>query len=65
MTKNPALIFLLGLLLVANFIALVIALTNIWPDNPLKEHRLLIGIAFIVFGGLMRQALKRKSKDQI
>ena len=65
MAKNRALILLLGLIVVVNFIALVLALTDIWPDNPFKEYRWLIGISFLAFAGFLRQALKRKSKTHL
>ncbi len=50
------------LLLIANFFALVIALTDIIPESPLKEYGLLIGISFIVIGGFMRQAYYTQKK---
>ncbi len=53
---------LLWALLIICFIALVIALTDIWPDNPLKNYKFLIGIAFITIGGFTRLAMKRKNQ---
>ena len=45
--------------LLLNFLALIIALTNIIPDNPLKDYRLIIGISFITIGGFVRIRYKR------
>ena len=54
---------LIILALLLNFLALIIALTNIIPDNPLKDYRLIIGISFIAIGGFVREKYKRtKSK---
>ena len=44
--------------LVINFVVLVIALTNIIEQNPLKEYRLILGISFIALGGFTRQVCK-------
>ncbi len=53
---------LLWVLLIISFFALVFALTDIWPGNPLKEYKFLIVIAFITLGGFTRLAMKRKTK---
>ncbi|WP_299577279.1 hypothetical protein [uncultured Sunxiuqinia sp.] len=44
---------LMGLLVVI-FLALVIALTNLIPGNPLTEYRLVLGLSFIVVAALAR-----------
>ncbi len=49
-------------LLIANLIALTIALTSSNPENPLKEYRLILGISFITIGGFLRESYKRNKK---
>ena len=47
------------ILLLANLVALTIALTSSNPENPLKEYRLILGISFITIGGILRESYKR------
>ncbi|ALM06416.1 hypothetical protein SB49_00255 [Sediminicola sp. YIK13] len=56
---------LLWVLLIANAVALIVTLIDLWPDNPLKEYSFLLGISFITLGGLARQVNKRKSESQL
>lgn len=39
---------------------LVIALTDIYPDNIFKDYKLLVGIGFIMITGLISVAFKKK-----
>jgi hypothetical protein len=56
-------LWLIGiLLLIANFVALVIALTDIIPESPLRDYGFIIGLSFIVIGGFMRQAYFTKKE---
>ncbi len=56
---------LLWTIVIVNLVVLIIALTDIWPNNSLTEYRFLIGISFITFGGFLRQRIKRKTKKQL
>ena len=38
---------------------LIIALTDIYPDNIFKEYKLLVGVGFILITGLIRVAFKK------
>ena len=54
----------LMVLTVINFLALVLALTQLIPDNPLVEYRLLLGISFIIFAGSARLVCASCDKEQ-
>jgi hypothetical protein len=41
-----------------SLIILVLSLTNLFPDNPFKAYRLIIGIGFISLTGFMRKAYR-------
>jgi hypothetical protein len=43
-------------------IILIIALTNLVPDNSLKEYRLIIGIGFICISGFIGIGYKKLRK---
>jgi hypothetical protein len=49
-----------SLALLLNFVVLVIALTDIIPDTPLKEYRFLIGMTFLTIGGFIRTTYKKQ-----
>lgn len=51
----------LWIILILNFAALLIALTNLWPDSPLNEYRIHLVVLFIALGGFMRRRLKKPS----
>ncbi|KOH43601.1 hypothetical protein [Sunxiuqinia dokdonensis] len=55
---------LLMALTVINFLALVVALTNFVPDNPLVDYRLLLGISFIVVAASARLVCNSCEKEQ-
>ena len=55
---------LLFLILLISFLAAVLALTDLWPNNLFKEYKFLIVIAFISLGGLTRLIMKRKTKNR-
>ena len=40
-------ILIIALLWISSLVLLIIALTNIVPNNPFKEYRLVIGIGFM------------------
>jgi hypothetical protein len=51
----------LSLITIANFILLVIALTN--KSSDFYNYRLVIGISFIMFGGFLRQQILSYGKS--
>ena len=50
------------MLWISLLIALIIALTDLIPNNILQPYRILLGIGLITVTGFMRNAYK-KSKD--
>ncbi|HEY3369234.1 MAG TPA: hypothetical protein VGK10_00220 [Prolixibacteraceae bacterium] len=52
------------LLWLLSLVLLTIALTDLIPNNPLKEYRLIIGIGFITISGFIRNALKKLAKQE-
>ncbi|WP_339917756.1 hypothetical protein [Yeosuana marina] len=51
-----------GLIWISSLIILIISLTDIYPENNFKEHRLIIGIAFITITGLLKPIYKSVTK---
>ncbi|MBA4411309.1 MAG: hypothetical protein Q8S54_14720 [Bacteroidota bacterium] len=47
-----------------SLIILIVALTDLIPNNSLKEYRFFIGIGFLTISGFIRQAYKRYIKKQ-
>lgn len=47
-----------------SLIVLTIALTDLIPNNSLKEYRVIIGIGFLTISGFIRQEYKRYIKMQ-
>jgi len=43
-------------------IVLTIALTDLIPENPFKEYRIIIGIGFITLSGFIRNAYKNRKR---
>ena len=50
------------LIMIISLSLLFIALTNILPDNPLKEYRLIIGLGFIAISGFIGIAYSKLYK---
>lgn len=46
-------ILIIALLWISSLVLLIIALTNIVPNNPFKEYRLVIGIGFMAITGFL------------
>ena len=44
---------------IASFVLLVIALTDLVPDNPLKEYSFTIGIGFITVSYLVKLVYRK------
>lgn len=53
---KTTLLILLALIWVSGLCLLVVALTDLYPSNPLKEHAFVIGIGFIALNGIIRKA---------
>jgi hypothetical protein len=55
--------WILALLIwIISLIVLIIAVTNLVPDNSLKEYRLVFGLIFICISGLIGFAYKKLYK---
>jgi hypothetical protein len=51
-----------SLIMIISLSLLLISLTNILPDNPLKEYRLIIGVGFICISGFIGTAYRKLYK---
>ncbi len=60
---KPCIRNLFLVLLVINFVALVIALTNIIPDNPMKEYSLWLVVSFVLIAGVARGCCKKSKQE--
>ena len=47
------------LIWIISLVILIIALTNIVPDNPLKQYSLIIGLGFVCVTGFIRILYKK------
>jgi len=56
---KKSILILLALIWIAALVVLIVAYTNLVPDNPFVEYRLIVGIGFIVFTGFIRMVYKR------
>lgn len=56
---NKYILILLALVWIAALAVLIISYTNLVPDNPFVEYRLIVGIGFIVLTGFIRIVYKR------
>ena len=62
---NRIIWFLVIIILTLNLIALIIALTDLIPENPLKDYKTIIVFSFLTIGGFTRLAYKKQfSKDK-
>lgn len=59
--KKIALISLVTIWIIA-LIILIISLTDVLPDNPLKDFRLVTGLGFIAVSGFITLLWKRIAK---
>lgn len=59
--KKIALVFLV-LIWISSLIILIIALTDLMPENIFKEYRLVVGICFIAITGFIKIAYGRLMK---
>jgi hypothetical protein len=51
-----------SLIWICSLIILIVALTNILPNNPFKDYRLVIGIGFLCITGLIKIIYNRLYK---
>ena len=54
----------LALIWILSLAVLIIALTDLFPDNILKNYRLAVGIGFIAITGFIRIAYKKLIKTE-
>lgn len=52
----------LSIIWIFSLILLIIALTDLFPDNILQNYRLVVGIGFITITGFIRMAFKKLIK---
>jgi hypothetical protein len=57
-------LIILSVLSIIWLIVLIIALTDMYPVQPLSDHRFVVGMVFLGIGGFTRQAFK-KYREQI
>ncbi|MGQ8335017.1 hypothetical protein ACUNWD_00585 [Sunxiuqinia sp. A32] len=55
---------ILLIVLVINFVALVIALTNFIANNPLKEYRIVLIVSFIVIAFFASKSCKGVQEEE-
>jgi hypothetical protein len=58
LNKRKLLRYGLMVILVINFFALIIALTNLIEDNPLRDYRIALVVSFVAIAALARQVCK-------
>ncbi len=58
-------LIILALLWIAIFAILIIALTDLIPNNPFREYRLLVGLAFIVISKFLGKIYRLLLNDKI
>lgn len=58
--KNKAIIFLLSLALIANLALLIYSIVYANPESIYRKGAFVIGIMFIVLGGVLRSFYKSK-----
>ncbi|TXF79281.1 hypothetical protein [Chryseobacterium sp.] len=53
----------LAIIWILSLAVLIIALTNLFPDNIFKNYRLIAGIGFVAITGFIRTAYKNLIKQ--
>ncbi len=59
--RKTIMIFL-ALIWISSLIVLAIALTDLVQNNPFKDYRLIVGLAFIALTGFIGMAFRRLIK---
>ena len=49
---------------IANLVILIIALTDVVPNNPFKQYGFVIGLGLVTITGLMRVEYRREKKQR-
>jgi len=44
---------------ITSLFILIVALTNVWPNNPFADYKLLVGLLFLMITGLLRIAYRK------
>ncbi|GGW75480.1 hypothetical protein DFQ11_1251 [Winogradskyella epiphytica] len=47
-------LIIIALFWISSLAVLIISLTDLYPENIFKEHRLIVGIGFITITGLLK-----------
>jgi hypothetical protein len=61
--KKIALIFL-ALIWLCGLAILIVALTDVYPDNVFVNYRMAVVMSFFTLSGLIRQTYKRMISDE-
>lgn len=64
MTTSRKLLWSIAILAwIANLVILVIALTDVVPNNPFKQYGFIIGLGLVTITGLMRIEYRREKNQ--
>jgi len=61
---NKIILTLFILIWIFSLFILVISLTNLFPNNPFKEYRFIVGLGFIIITWLLKYAYKKLAKPE-
>lgn len=50
-------------ILILSLLALLLAVTDIWPGNPFQKHRLVVVMGSLTIGGAIRNAYVRRGEN--
>lgn len=65
MTTSRKLLWNIAILVwITNLVVLIIALTDVVPNNPFKQYGFVIGLGLVTITGLMRIEYRRKKKQE-
>lgn len=56
---KKTILIVLALIWILSLIILIIALTDLVPNNPFKDYRLIVGIIFLAMTGFIGMAYRR------
>ena len=59
---RTAVLITFALIWILSLIVLAAALIDLFPDNPLKEYRLVVGLGFFVVTQLVRKAYRHLNR---
>ena len=48
---------------ITSLFILIVALTNVWPNNPFADYKLLVGLLFLMITGLLRIAYRKYNRN--